>query len=138
MLLLLLAGFVRAEFLEIRVFIRDMNCESCSESLSAALKRMRGVENAEVDFKAGTVAVKLAPQNRLGPDQVWDAIKRVGFTPGKTSVCVRGTIQDGKLTVPESQQSFDLEGGPAGGNVEVKGSTAPPPNPRTPIVIRVD
>src|SRR5258706_5543433 len=90
-----LAGSAHAEFLEIRVSIRDMNCESCTENLSAAFKRMRGVDTVDVDFKAGTVALKLVPQNRLGPDQIWDAIKRVGFTPGATEVRVRGSVENG-------------------------------------------
>ena len=134
-----LAISARAEFLEIGVFIRDMNCESCTETLSASLKRMRGVEKVDVDFKAGTVALKFAPQNRQGPDQVWDAIKRVGFTPGATTVRVRGSVKEGKLTVPETGKSFDLAGAvKSGDEIELTGSTAPPPDPRTPVVIKVD
>jgi copper chaperone CopZ len=136
-LLFVLAAAGRAEFLEIKVFIRDMNCESCSDTLRGSLKRLRGVDDAEVDFKAGTVAVKLASQNRLGPDQIWDAIKRVGFTPGATEVRVRGSIKDGKLEVPETGKSFEIEGRAAGENIELKGSTAPPPDPRTPVRIKV-
>ncbi|MBZ5604789.1 MAG: heavy-metal-associated domain-containing protein [Acidobacteriia bacterium] len=139
LLLLCLSFTARAEFLEIRVFIRDMNCESCTENLSGAFKRMRGVENVTVDFKAGTVALKFAPENRQGPDQVWDAIKRVGFTPGETKVRVRGSVKEGKLTVPETGKSFDLSGSAkSGDSVELTGSTAPPPDPRTPVVIKLD
>ena len=127
----------RAEFLDIRVVIRDMDCQPCSENLSGALKRMRGVEDASVDFKAGTVNVKLASQNRLGPEQIWDAIKRVGFTPGATELRVRGSIRNGKLEVPESGKIFDIEGGAAGENIELKGTTAPPADPRTAIRIKI-
>jgi len=137
-LALVLAGSARAEFLSFRVFIRDMNCEPCSENLSAAFKRMRGVETVDVDFKTGTVSLKLAPQNRLGPDQVWDAIKRVGFTPGPTDVRVRGSVKNGKLEVPENGKSFELDGNAKSGeNVEISGSTAPPPDPRTPVRITI-
>jgi len=138
LLLIALAVPAPAEFLEIRVFIRDMSCESCTESLAAALKRMRGVDTVDVDFKAGTVALKFAPQNRQGPDQVWDAIKRVGFTPGATDVRVRGSVKDGRLEVPETGKSFEIEGRTAAGeNVELKGVTAPPPDPRTPVRIKI-
>jgi copper chaperone CopZ len=137
-LCLVLAAGLRAEFLEIRVAIRDMNCESCTENLANTFKRLRGVENVDVDFKAGTVALKLAPQNRLGPDQVWDAIKRVGFTPGATDVRVRGTVKDGRLEVPETARTFELDGRVASGeNVELKGVTGPPPDPRTAVRIKV-
>ena len=137
-LLLLLATAARAEFLEIRVFIQDMNCQPCSENLAAAFKRMRGVESVDIDLKEGTVSLKFAAQNRLGPEQVWDAIKRVGFTPGNTDVKVRGSVKDGKLDVPESGKSFALEGrADNADSVEIQGKTAPPPDPRTPISIKI-
>jgi copper chaperone CopZ len=136
--LIFFTGTTRAEFLEIRVFIRDMNCESCTETLTAAFKRMRGVESVEVDFKAATVALKFAPQNRLGVDQVWDAIKRVGFTPARTDVKVRGSVKGTKLEVPEINKTFEIDGpAPEGDSVELKGTTAPPPDPRTPVRIKI-
>src|SRR5437899_1914554 len=95
--LLLVSGFAHAEFLRIEVFIRDMNCPSCTDTLVSAFKRMRGVEKVDVDFKAGTVNVELAPQNRVGVEQAWDAIKRVGFTPGETKVTVRGNVKGSRL-----------------------------------------
>jgi copper chaperone CopZ len=138
LLLAITAGLMRGEFLRVEVFMRDMSCESCSESLGSALKRLRGVENVTVDFKAGTVAVKLAPQNRVGVEQVWDAIKRVGFTPGETKVVVRGTVSGKKLDVPEVGKAFEIDGSVTEGEgVQLKGTIAPPPDPRTPIRIRI-
>ena len=134
-LLLLTVASARAEFLEISVFMRDMSCESCTETLANAFKRMRGVESVEVDFKAGTVALKLSAASRVGPEQVWDAIKRVGFTPGATQVRVAGSVKQGKLEVPETGKTYEVEGVSDGENIQLKGSTAPPPDPRTPIRI---
>jgi copper chaperone CopZ len=137
-LLFIGAVIARAEFLQVEVFIRDMNCESCSESLAASMKRMRGVEKAEVDFKAGTVRLDLAEKNRVGVEQVWDAIKRVGFTPGETKIRVRGAIKGSKLEVPEIAKTFEIDGRAAeGDSVEINGIITPPPDPRTPIVIRL-
>lgn len=136
--LMIAAGAARAEFLHVEVFIRDMSCESCSESLGSAIKNVRGVENVTVDFKAGTVAVELASQNRVGLDQVWDAVKRVGFTPGETKVVVRGTVTGQRLDVAEIGKTFEIEGRAAEGQrVQLKGTIQPPPDPRTPIRIRV-
>ena len=136
--MLIAAGLMRGEFLRVEVFMRDMSCESCSESLGSALKRLRGVENVKVDFKAGTVAVELAAHNRVGVEQVWDAIKRVGFTPGETKVVVRGTVTGTKLDVPEIGKMFEIDGRAADGEVvELRGIISPPPDPRTPIRIRV-
>ncbi len=135
----LAAGAAPAQFLHFEVFIRDMNCEPCSDSLAGAFKKMRGVDRVNVDFKAGTVALGLADQNRIGVDPVWDAIKRVGFTPGETKVVVRGSVKASKLEVAEINKTFELDGkAPEGDGVKVKGAITPPSNPRTPVRIRVD
>jgi cation transport ATPase len=144
LLALLAAGAMHAEFLRIEVFMRDMNCQPCSDSLVAAFQKIKGVEHAEVAFQAGTVRLDLAAQNRIGVDQTWDAIKRVGFTPGETKVTVRGAVKTeaGKtwLEVTEINRTFAVEGGKftTGATVEVKGRITPPPDPRTPVIIRVD
>jgi copper chaperone CopZ len=133
-----LASTARAEFLRMEVVIRDMDCQPCSESLAAVFQRMRGVEKADVDFKSGTVRLTLAEKNRVGIDQVWDAIKRVGFTPGETKVNVRGAVKGTKLEVPEIGKTFVIEGiATEGESVALTGTMAPPPDPRTPIVIRI-
>src|SRR3954471_11455928 len=111
-LVLLAASAARAEFLHIEVFMRDMNCQPCSDSLVTALQKMRGVQHAEVDFPAGIVKLDLAAQNRVPIAQVWDTVKRVGFTPGETSVTVRGIVKNEKsLEIGEINQTLELEGG---------------------------
>jgi copper chaperone CopZ len=140
--MLLVAGAARAEFLHMEVFIRDMNCQPCTESLAAAFKRMRGVDNVDVDFQAGTVKIDLAKGNRVGVEQAWDAIKRVGFTPGETKVRVRGTVKlDGAKKVLEVEgvsKLFAIEGDDvATGETELRGTTQPPPDPRTMAVIKI-
>jgi copper chaperone CopZ len=137
-LLLIGSCVIHAEFLHIQVSVRDMNCESCSESLSSILKRMRGVENVDIDYKAATVRLDLAPENRVSVEQVWDALKRVGFTPGATKVDVRGVVSSGRIEVREANKTYRVEGRAADGETEIKGTTEPPPDPRTPIVIRVE
>lgn len=137
-LLLICACGLRAEFLHIQVSVRDMTCESCSESLGSILKRMRGVENVDIDYKAATVRVDLAAQNRIGIEQIWDAIKRVGFTPGATKVDVRGVAGSGKIEVREANKTYQIEGHAPDGETELKGTTEPPPDPRTPIVIHIE
>ena len=137
---LLAAGAVHAEFLHVEVFIRDMSCEACTQTLVASFQKMKGVEHAATDFKEGTLLLDLGSGNRVGVDQVWDGIKRVGYTPGATKVTVRGVIKDGKLEVPEIGKTFEVEGvviSALDQTVELKGTTAPPTDPRTPVRIRV-
>jgi len=130
---------MRSEFLRIEVFMKDMNCPSCSESLGKAFEKMRGVRHVDISMDKGTVTLELADQNRLTIEQVWDAIKRVGFTPGDTKVTVRGAVQGPSFVISVIGKTIGIEGrATEGANVELKGVIAPPPDPRTPVKLRVD
>jgi copper chaperone CopZ len=137
LLLLLIAITAHAEFLRMEVLIKDMNCPSCSESLGKAFEKMRGVQHVEVGMKDGTVTLELADQNRVTLEQVWDTIKRIGFTPGDTKVIVRGQVKGAQLIV--AGKTIAVEGrAPEGENVELKGTITPPPDPRTTIKLRIE
>jgi copper chaperone CopZ len=132
--LLLLLSSAHAEFLRIEVSMKDMNCASCSESLGKAFEKMRGVQHVEVAIEKGTVVLELADKNRVTLEQVWDTVKRIGFTPGETKVAVRGAVKGSALNISVIDKTIQLEGRAAEGeNVELKGSITPPPDPRTPI-----
>jgi copper chaperone CopZ len=137
LLLFAAAMTMNAEFLRMEVFMKDMNCPSCSESLGKAFEKMRGVTHVEVSMKDGTVTLDLADGNRISIEQVWDTVKRIGFTPGDTKVTVRGAVKGASLMVLDRR--IDIEG-PAqeGESVELKGVIAPPPDPRSPIKLRTE
>jgi copper chaperone CopZ len=135
---LLAALTARAEFLRFEVFMKDMNCPSCSDSLGKAFEKVRGVKHVDISMNDGTVTIELADLNRVTIGQVWDAIKRVGFTPGETKVIVRGAVKGDSLTVSLIDQTIKLEGRAAEAeNVELKGVITPPPDPRTPLKLRL-
>ena len=137
LLLLLIAITAHAEFLRMEVLMKDMNCPSCSESLGKAFEKMRGVQHVEVGMKDGTVTLELADQNRVTLEQVWDTIKRIGFTPGDTKVIVRGQVKGAQLIV--AGKTIAVEGrAPEGENIELKGTITPPPDPRTTIKLRIE
>ena len=138
LLLVMAACTAQAEFLHVEVFMKDMNCPSCSESLQKVFERLRGVKRVNVSMNDGTVALDLADQNRVTLEQVWDAIKRIGFTPGETKVIVRGTVKGDLLTISGIDKTIKIEGRAAEAeNVELKGTILPPPDPRTPMKLRV-
>lgn len=137
-LLLIASCVMRAEFLRVEVFMKDMNCQSCSESLGKAFEKLRGVKHADVNFNDGTVTLELVDQNRITLEQVWDAVKRVGFTPGDTKVTVRGTVKGDSLTISIIDKTIKIEGHAAETeNAELKGTITPPPDPRTAIKLRI-
>lgn len=137
LLLLLIAITAHAEFLRMEVFMKDMNCPSCSDSLGKAFEKMRGVKHVEVSMKDGAVTLELADQNRVTLEQVWDTIKRIGFTPGDTKVTVRGQVKGAQLIV--AGKSIAIEGqAPEGENIQLKATITPPPDPRTPLKLRME
>jgi cation transport ATPase len=139
LLLLTVAAMARAEFLRVEVSMKDMDCASCSESLGRAFERLRGVKHVELSMSAGSVILELAEQNRITLEQVWDAIKRVGFTPGDTKVVVRGAVKGDAMTISVIDKTIRIEGRASeGDSVELKGTVTPPPDPRTPMKLRMD
>src|SRR5580704_9045423 len=99
LLLAIAALTARAEFLRVEVHMKDMDCASCSVSLEKAFERLRGVRHVDLSMNDGSVTLELADQNRVTLEQIWDAIKRVGFTPGDTKVTVRGAVKGDALVV---------------------------------------
>jgi cation transport ATPase len=138
LLLATAACMAHAEFLRIEVHMKDLDCASCSASMATAFERIRGVKHVVVGMTEGTVTLELADQNHVTLEQIWDTVKRIGFTPGETKVTVRGTVKDSSLEISVIGKTIAIEGSAAEGqNVELRGTIAPPPDPRTPLKLRV-
>jgi len=137
LLILMTLQTARAEFLHMEVSMKDMNCASCSESLGKAFEKMRGVQHVDVSMEKGTVTLDLAEQNRVTIEQVWDTVKRIGFTPGDTKVTVRGNANGDSLTISVIDKTIAIEGRAPQGEVTVKGTITPPVDPCAKITLRV-
>jgi copper chaperone CopZ len=137
LLLLTVLATARAEFLRIEVFMKDMNCASCSDSMSKAFEKIRGVQHVEVSMERGTVALELAEKNRVTIEQVWDTLKRIGFTPGDSKVTVRGNVKGDSLEISIIDKTIAIDGQAPQGEATLKGTIAPPPDPRTRLILRV-
>jgi len=137
LLLAISSLMARAEFLRVEVRMKDMDCASCSASLGKAFEKLRGVNHVDLSMNDGTVTLELADQNRVTLEQVWDAIKRVGFTPGDTKVIVRGSVKGDSLTISVIDKTIKIEGNAPQGDVSLKGTITPPPDPRTPMKLQI-
>ena len=137
LLLLMALSTARAEFLRIEVLMKDMNCASCSDSMGKAFEKIRGVQHVEVSMDKGTVTLDLAEKNRVTIEQVWDTVKRIGFTPGDTKVTVRGNVQSNSLTISVIDKTVGIEGRAPEGEVSLSGTITPPADPRIRLVLRV-
>lgn len=98
------AATLSAEFLEIRLDVKDMDCASCAQSMETSLKRIRGVEKVAI-VSPTQVEFLLANGNKHTLERFRDAIKGVGFTPLGAKVVVRG-----KAITAQGQWRFEVEG----------------------------
>ncbi len=137
LLLLTALATARAEFLRIEVLMKDMNCASCSDSLGKAFEKIRGVQHVDVSMDKGTVTLDLAEKNRVTVEQVWDTVKRIGFTPGDTKVTVRGNVKGDSLTISVIDKTIAIEGRAPEGDVSLTGTITPPSDPRAKLTLRL-
>jgi hypothetical protein len=82
-----------AEWLALELTFQGTGCASCIESLPARIRRMRGVESAEVDAARGILRVKLASGNRVRLELVRDQIEQDGTKVTAAAVEGVGTIE---------------------------------------------
>jgi copper chaperone CopZ len=87
-----------AEFRQVEIKVSGLDCASCAESLPKVLARMRGVESAAMDDKAGLVTVKLKTGNKVALEDLRDKLKQAGYTPGDARIHATGALvsEEGK------------------------------------------
>jgi copper chaperone CopZ len=88
-----------AEFRRIDIDFEGTGCASCAESLPERLKRVRGVESAEVDLDRNRVTVHLEPGNKTRLAPLVSRITQDGTKIRRVEAVARGTIarQSGEL-----------------------------------------
>jgi copper chaperone CopZ len=115
---------------------------TCAFAVRGALKKYPGVETVDVSLNKGLASVKLKPGNTVLPEQLWEAVKKNGFTPKETHVFMRGEVlQPGgklQLNVTGTSRTYDLAGAPkwlepGGKVVTIEGTITPAKNVRTPV-----
>ena len=65
---------------------------TCAFAVRGALRKFSGVESVEVSLNKGLAAVKLKPGNTVSMADLWEAIRKNGYTPKTTAVVARGEI----------------------------------------------
>src|SRR5277367_3005811 len=65
---------------------------TCAHVVDVALKKVTGVESVAVSLNKGLATVKLKPGNTVSVPQLWELIRKSGYTPKSTAVSVRGAL----------------------------------------------
>ncbi len=96
----------------IEMSFEGIGCASCLESLPGRLGRIRGIESATVDTKAGLLRVKLAEQNRVRVEQIRDMVEQDGTRATSAAVSIAGELkrEDGSWVLRPPAGSYVVEG----------------------------
>ena len=68
----------------IRIYeVFGMDCPGCHGAIEKLVKRIPAVQEAEANWKEQRLTLTIRPGSELDDDDVYDAIRRANFTPGK-------------------------------------------------------
>ncbi len=69
---------------ESRVYeVFGMNCPGCHGGLEKLVKKISAIQEAEANWQKKQLVVMVRPEVELNDEDIYDAIRRSNFTPGK-------------------------------------------------------
>lgn len=69
---------------EVRIYeVFGMDCPGCHGGLNKLVKKIPTVQEAEANWEKKRLVVTVRPGTQLDDEDVYDAIRRGNFTPGK-------------------------------------------------------
>ncbi len=69
---------------EIRIYeVFGMDCPACAGGLDKLVENIPAVQKSEANWKDKRLMVIIQPGEQLQDEDIFDAIKRANFTPGK-------------------------------------------------------
>jgi copper chaperone CopZ len=71
---------------------------TCAYAVRGALQKLSGVEKVDVSLNKGLATVTLKPGNTVRLPDVWEAVRKNGFSPKETRVVLRGEVVGGSKT----------------------------------------
>lgn len=81
LLLVLPPSLPAAERAVVEIGVAGMSCEFCAYGVEKHLKKIPGVEQAQVSLDAGMARIVMAPGQAAGVEVLRRAINAAGFTP---------------------------------------------------------
>lgn len=121
---------------------------TCAYAVRGALQKFSGVEKVDVSLNKGLATVTLKSGNTVRLPEVWETVRKNGFTPKETKVVVRGEVLGGtklELKVTGTNEVYGLVPDPkapnamdevrrhAGKTVTVEGTFQPSKDSRTAV-----
>jgi copper chaperone CopZ len=92
---------------------------TCAYAVRGALQKFSGVEKVEVSLNKGLATVTLKAGNTVRLPDVWETVRKNGFTPKETRVIVRGDVIEGakgQLRITGTNEVYSLLADPKAPN----------------------
>jgi len=84
----------------------------CAHVVDVGLKKVPGADAVTVSLNPGSATVKLKSGNMVRMPQLWEIIRKNGFTPKTTRIVARGQAQGERFTVGGTNETFVLKADP--------------------------
>ena len=126
---------------------------TCAHIVNGALSKLAGVESVDVSLNNALATIKLKPGNTVSIPQLWELLRKKGYTPKATTVSVRGDLANpqGRLQLkvagtkevialtedPKNPTAFREAATKLGQTVIVQGVMMPAKNLKTPVPLQV-
>ena len=69
---------------EVRIYeVFGMNCPGCHGGVEKLLNKLPAVQDSQANWQKKQVTITVRPGQQLSDDDVFDAVRRANFTPGK-------------------------------------------------------
>lgn len=69
---------------ETRIYeVFGMDCPGCQGGLNKLVKKIPAVQDSEANWEEKQLVVRVRPKAQLNDEDIYDAIRRANFTPGK-------------------------------------------------------
>lgn len=85
-----------AEAAHLKVQVKGMTCPFCAYGLDKRLRKLEGVERSRIEVDKGEAWLELKKGAAIQPDQIAQAVKKEGFTPGAVEYHGPGRLEKTK------------------------------------------
>ncbi len=108
-IMLLFSSFAHAGISSLSVTVEGMACPFCAFGVEKRIKKVTGVSSVNVDMRTGKVMVTAAPDTSIYYQEIPQAVRNAGFTPGEIHITANGrVIKDENNRMIFSLEEFPL------------------------------
>ena len=95
-----------AELQRVEFKLEGMNCAYCNGAMTAALKKLEGVQSVELSPEQGSAVIRLKADNKITLEQLRRLVRSTGYATKDAVIIARG-----RIVATGGSDAFDLLNG---------------------------